>query len=92
MVPNECLTKLPRNTVFIGKYNATIQKYVPVIYGDFIEKWSEPQHIFNQTSYKAGDKFLIYFKYDWNEYPEGTRDITISLYSKMDLQLKTKGN
>ena len=37
--------------------------------------------------YSAGDKFVIKFFYDWDRTPERAKDVTVKIYSAMDITL-----
>lgn len=88
---SHCAGQAPLQVLFIGTKNTTTGKYHRLAKSFYRERVEQPLSI-DERHYKAGDQIGVFVRYEWGRVPEGARDITVKLYSKMDLALVDEHN
>ena len=82
-----CQGELPLHVLFVGTKDESTGKYAQ-IQKDIYSEISPVPVVIKEDKYKAGQIIGIFVRYEWNRVPEGARDITVKVYSKMkDLKL-----
>ena len=77
-----CPGELPLHVFFVGTKDKSSDKYVK-IEKDVYSELSPVPVVVKEGKYKAGEAIGIFVRYEWNRVPEGARDITVKVYSKM---------
>jgi hypothetical protein len=81
---SHCPGKPPFQVLFVGTKNMTTGKFHRLGKTFYRETIEVPLTI-DEHQYKAGDQIGVFVRYEWARVPDGARDITVKLYSKMNL-------
>ena len=77
-----CPGQPPLHILFVGTKDEQTGKYKQ-IQKDSYEEVSPVPVLIKEDQYQKDQTIGIFVRYEWNRVPEGARDITVKVYSKM---------